>query len=766
MKRSLVVLFFAVVFAFSANAQCPLQENIASSSITDTEATLSWDASTGSVDFYRYRYRIGNGDWTYGTTTSLSANLTGLITGTQYTWQTRTFCTDPASSAWSSNQFFTTTGISACGVPTNIGTTPSTTSIDVTWDDMSADTYTLRYRDENGDLQTTTGIVTNSHSITGLLEAQDYDIEVRSVCSGIQSDWSAVVNESTTLSYSCTTPSGLSVSPVTDSSATINWTSLGPTAQYRIRYRRTGEGWTVVGDLTGSSHEIMSLLEGTEYRWQIRTECSADNVTQSAWSTEQTFTTNTEVDCTGKLPTGTVTSGITFIGATFNWDDMGVPLYRVRYRRSDGNFSWNFDSSLTTSFSITGQTDSLPIEWQVKSDCSAGEVIDQTEWTTETNFLTLDCSPPESGFVESGETDSQATLDWDAFANATDGYAINYLVKGASASLDVNVVSNTATLTGLYSGVQYRYEIASRCDVANGIISEYTVSPIGDRKNFFTTGVATCQPPSSHSLSGITETALTIDWTDVGSLGYEVSTLLVGGSGNTWTVATASSSSSHTVSSGLISGQRYYTRVRSVCTPSSDLVSSWSSQIIGDLTGDGGCPPPTFDSVSALTSSSAVLNWGSVSGADEYYLRHKIVGGSWTYVQGITDTSYSLSSLTAATEYRYDLRSICSGVQSAWLDDWQSTFTTAAASRNGFFDESVSEMFTIFPNPAEELINIQLPFKGSSEISLINSLGQVSKEWFVDGAGAILDISDVDEGTYYLRVVNGESVDLQKVVVQ
>lgn len=97
--------------------------------------------------------------------------------------------------------------------------------------------------------------------------------------------------------------------------------------------------------------------------------------------------------------------------------------------------------------------------------------------------------------------------------------------------------------------------------------------------------------------------------------------------------------------------------------------------------GGGSCGTPGTLTATNITSASATLGWGAVSGATSYNLQWKTSAAStWTTVSGQTGTSYSLSGLAASTTYNYRVQAVCAttGSYSA-----ASNFTTSAASSCG-----------------------------------------------------------------------------------
>ena len=94
--------------------------------------------------------------------------------------------------------------------------------------------------------------------------------------------------------------------------------------------------------------------------------------------------------------------------------------------------------------------------------------------------------------------------------------------------------------------------------------------------------------------------------------------------------------------------------------------------------GGGGCGTPGALSAGSITTSSAVVSWGAVSGATSYNLQWKLSSsGTWTTVTGLATTSYSLTGLAANTTYNYQVQAVCAGGSSSYSG--AASFTTLAS---------------------------------------------------------------------------------------
>lgn len=87
------------------NADVPT--GLAASNVTDSQATLSWDAVPGATYDLRYR-ELGAQSWTTVAVTGISETVTGLSPLTDYEAQVRSKCSGGSNSAYSASVNFTT----------------------------------------------------------------------------------------------------------------------------------------------------------------------------------------------------------------------------------------------------------------------------------------------------------------------------------------------------------------------------------------------------------------------------------------------------------------------------------------------------------------------------------------------------------------------------------------------------------------------------------------------------------------------------------
>lgn len=183
-----------------------------------------------------------------------------------------------------------------------------------------------------------------------------------------------------------------------------------------------------------------------------------------------------------------------------------------------------------------------------------------------------------------------------------------------------------------------------------------------------------CGDPTGLNASAITTTSATLNWAAVNNaISYDVDYKL--NSSSTWINAATATTSLSTSIASLTQGSVYDYRVRANCSAGSGNYI----QAQFTTTTPATCNAPSGLSASAITSSSATVNWTAVSGALSYDVDFKLsTSATWTNaVTATTLTSRAISGLAASTLYDWRVRTNCSGLSSSYS---QAQFTTAAVS--------------------------------------------------------------------------------------
>lgn len=228
----------------------------------------------------------GSGETTFYASTE-SASL--LLTGTNVI-AVEVHQVNPSGPDVSFDLFLNGTQTATCATPTGLSATSITSnSATLNWAAVTgAVSYNIQYRIVGTSTWTTTTSTTNSKAISSLSPASNYEFQVQTVCSGSSSAFSASSTFTTLSVVTCNTPTGLSATTITSSSATLNWAAVAGAVSYNIHYRKVGTPtWTSTTSATNSK-AISSLTPASVYEFQVQTVCSGSS---SAFSASANFTT-------------------------------------------------------------------------------------------------------------------------------------------------------------------------------------------------------------------------------------------------------------------------------------------------------------------------------------------------------------------------------------------------------------------------------------------------------------------------------------------
>lgn len=177
-----------------------------------------------------------------------------------------------------------------------------------------------------------------------------------------------------------------------------------------------------------------------------------------------------------------------------------------------------------------------------------------------------------------------------------------------------------------------------------------------------------------------------------------------------------------------------------------------------------GLSAPTGLSASLVTESSATLSWNAVTGATGYRIEKFDGSDSWSEVQIVDGTTYSLTELTAKTQYLYRVFAINSDEES---EPTEVEFTTL--NPVGIFKSLSSKQLSIFPNPTSGQVNVVFENAGTAnvQIKVATMMGTEVASFNASNERASFDVAGFTKGMYMIHVIaNGETIAIDKLIVK
>ena len=450
---------------------------------------------------------------------------------------------------------------------------------------------------------------------------------------------------------SCPAPSNLTVSNITTTSARINWTAGGSETRWDIYYSTSNTAPTEsttpsVTNTNTKPYTINGISPSTTYYVWVRANCGGGDV--SYWCPAATFTTECDV--------------ITSFPWSENFDtyaagDFTAPCWINEHIGGGGTQIFRVNTSTIG----TDGTHQLYLP-------------DMSDGTTTRLVL------PPMDF-------SGACYKFTISVYRNDNYS-SYTNEGVRvfASTDGNIAGATelAFIPRVYSASNdnipaessvgwYSYDIDIPLTGVGYIVirgeSRYGAPTYMD--NFAVSSTSCCKKPKNLTVSNVTTSSATIDWT-------------AGGSETRWDIYYSTSSTAPTSSTvpsvantntkpytltGLTPGTTYYVWVRANC--GGGEVSDWLGSV--NFTTIETCPAPNGVSVSSITYNSAIVSWhenGSATAWDVFYNTTGVAPTASTVpnYSAVTSNPYTITGLTAATTYYVWVRANCGGGDvSAWV---------------------------------------------------------------------------------------------------
>ena len=433
----------------------------------------------------------------------------------------------------------------------------------------------------------------------------------------------------------------LAVSDITTTGATLAWTA-GEASQWQVAYSTSSDFAGAIEEIVSApTYNMTSLTSASTYYVKVRAYCGGTDF--GAWSSVLEF--NTACDAITSFP----------------WSE-------------------NFDG-FTLASVYTPISRTLPVCWNFINECSNSSYMyyptmfynSYTDYSHSTpNSIRLYSyyyNDPQPQYIilpamENLSTkrielwamgyDASSTFKVGLMTDPTD--ASTFVQDGEEHELTTSYQKFTIDLTGSGNYIAIMIDAANTSRNYNGMyIDDITVME-----------QPSCLEPTALSKSNVTARTVDLSWT-TGATETAWQICLNDNEENLIDVNT----NSYTLT-GLNPITAYNVKVRAKCSESD--FSEWTSNI--SFTTTVACPVPTALAYSDISNTSATVSWTAGASEGVWNLKYKkTADDEWTEVNGLTSSSYTLTSLTSATAYSVQVQTDCElDGTSYWLSG---SFTTA-----------------------------------------------------------------------------------------
>ena len=644
--------------------------------------------------------------------------------------------------------------ISDCIIPTDfIASNITQTSAEVSWNG-TATGYEVRL---NGGTSET--VSTTSKTFTGLTAGTAYTVEVRSLCGSNNSAWKRIEFYTsqlpTTLPYTCDFEAsgdngwllkngtctnqwhvGSFTSPAGHNGSLFISSDGGTTADYDIDARSvvvaeklfqtgTSDSLTISFDLTiGGDEGSYSVYDYLKVFW-----VPADTVYQTSILTP--YFANAEYS------TNVIMSNAT-----------SATNYTVNMLTGTQNMSATIANEPNT-------LKKLVFVWV--NDFSDGEqpgaIIDNLS-IVEAGNIPEPCDAP-TALAVSNITQTSADVSWNGTAT---GYEVR--LNGGTPE---TVTATSKTLTGLTAGTAYTVEVRAVCASSQSVWVSTS----------FTTTAVVVTPPTVNTLaaSNITHDGATLNGTI--TAGSEAITaqgfMYKASSAADWTTVSATGTTLTATVNNLTAETAY--EYKAFATTASGTVEGLVMNFT-TLEAPVVVTPPTVETLAAteITHEAATLNGTITAGSEaitaQGFMYKASSATDWTTVAATgTNLSATVNNLTAETAYEYKAFATTA---SGTVEGQIMSFTTLAAS--GLADaESGAIKAMIYPNPAKDKATLSLSgLTANAKIIVSDLQGRIIQTEDLQAGSETyeLNTSNYASGVYYIRILCGNNVNTQKLIIE
>jgi hypothetical protein len=283
--------------------------------------------------------------------------------------------------------------------------------------------------------------------------------------------------------------------------ANLDWDDATDAAGYDLRWRRAGEDWELVEELTASSHDLPTLAWNTTYEWQVTSKNAAGSETGPIWS----FTTIVQRPGVFSLSSpadGTIDQDVEL---QLDWSTSArADSYDIYFGTGE-----NPPLAATTSDSFldrTGLSNDTTYYWRVVAKNAGG-----TRSVGPFSFTTLPAPPaaptgpsPATGSVR---VDVTPALQWSSVAGAAE-YDVYLGTNEVPETLMATVATNSYSPGTLDYSQTYFWKVIARNSGGEGESQVWSFSTV----EYPSPGVPADPSPKDGAADELPD--LTLNWAD------------------------------------------------------------------------------------------------------------------------------------------------------------------------------------------------------------------------------------------------------------
>ena len=695
-------------FTVSLAPDCPspLKNSVEVGYVDGHSATITFTDNDTTHNAWVVYYKANSATtWSTMPTTSTTVVLNGLTPLTTYQVYIVTNCGTPQSEPDATNPIQFTTTVS-CPAPVGITVTPGTTTAVVTWVG-SADSYTVVC---NEDTMTVTG---TTATLTGLLPLTNYTVEITGHCGA----------------------DGVSATGTAPFATVCDVVDIFP---YATSFDNNDLGCWTEQTINGNNH------------WHTTTV----NPHTGAACVYMSYTVNTSSRLISPIfdLSGHTNPMISFYQRRIGWQGVADSLV-VFYRTSitsdwvriagyhDETYDYHFDSLALPSPSATYQVSFVGYG----IDGYSIYLDDITLYDASGDAPGL-CNKP-TALTVSDINSTTAHVTWNPGGTETNWKLQYKKATTTNWGPEYSLTSPSYNFAGLQPSTPYHVRVKAICNDVDesdwtNLVSFTTAQSSVPIDPTVTTGGAS---NISQTYAVLNATITNPDNQTITSRGFEWKTTSGGtyaqvaasGTGNTYTyvLTDLDPSTSYTFKAYIIyNGNTIYGDELTFNTLDNETPS---------------CDVPTGLHTTSIENHAITITWNADANVESWNIQYRVGTGTWSSATSATN-SYTLNDLEGNTDYEIQVQANCGDD----LSNWSSSIT--AHTTNVGIENWLENSVTLFPNPANEYINVECRMQNVeysiTDIQLFDVYGKMIWTNNHLSTPTRINVSGLAEGMYFVRV--------------
>ena len=566
----------------------------------------------------------------------------------------------------------------------------------------------------------------------------------------------AIISNLSISAVACPQPNHLNITNVTSTEADIYWIAGGDETSWNLGYKEAGSNnWTNI-TTTNNSYHLSGLSANTTYDVRILADCGSSSSPFISTSFSTSNCGNGDQCNYSFLLNDSYGDG--WNGASISIMQNGVIVESVTLSGSSTDLImvslcdnvpttlvWNYgqyDSECSFIFSgPDGQT--------LFSISSLGSITNPTLFSFTTDCsLVIECDIP-SNLTANDVTVNSAHVSWTDVAG---DYVLQYKKSSETTwSPDIYLIHNNYSFAGLDLYTAYDVRVKGECLTNDW--SDWsdilTFTTLSDSSIVIEPTVAT------NPASDITATGAQLNGTITNAGNQTIITCgfewKVTGSGTYTTVNSANSGTTFNATLTGLTANTSYT-YRAFATTAN--TTTYGNEVTFTTAEESDCEAPTGLDTVNVANQHIVIHWTDNAGASQWNVQYCTPNAPWT-TENAYATTHTIAGLEGNTTYQIRVRANCGGGD---LSDWSDIIEVTT--KNVGIDEHLLNSIKLYPNPANDVINVQCTLNNVQVAALevfdvygklINTINDIDNP-------TSINISRLASGMYFVRVTTEEGV--------